>query len=427
MEQLDDLVSESPDNHYLGVITAEILLAFSSLDKALGLALQSQASPDNEVKFKSHNVAGRIYAAQSRFDLAVENYKAALAVVPQEFKGLESEIGSIYMDQGLAQYHMFELVSAMDSFREGMTLIVSPIVRLMESCARDDYNSNSKNHSLNGVFEVIMPGPTAQHMFIADNKSQNALLHMTDTQSMNAKIPDTTSLLTDEKSSVGDIDSSLVNGDWILKTPLFKKINGLIPYTEIASELFSVSNVILHDEDEILNSSDVKEMMMLPYTLMGDMIERAVDTSEMERKGNHQLLADFYQFIAFTRSANQDFDEALKLYNQALEIKLEALGELQLDLANIEECIGITCCRLGKQSEAFDHIRKSLSIRKKALCRHSFGEASCYFNFAMVHNERGEHDQALLHIREALQIILKVLWDNHRFTAIAYHRMYLAN
>ena len=45
----------------------------------------------------------------------------------------------------------------------------------------------------------------------------------------------------------------------------------------------------------------------------------------------------------------------------------------------------------------------------------------------MVHNERGEHDQALPHTREALQIVLEVFGDNHPFTAIAYHRMYLAN
>mgnify|MGYP001803143283 CR=1 FL=1 len=187
MEQLDELVSESPDNHYLRVITAEICSSFGSVDKALELASQGQASLDIAVKLKSHSVTGRIYAAQNKFDQALENYKEALTVLSQEFKGLECDIGFLYMDQGFAQYHKFEIGPAMDSFSKGIAIVMRFIERNLVSGCEDD--CNSENDSPIDMHNVTTAGHNSSIILPYDrctmdefNRISGAGLHRNDSR-----------------------------------------------------------------------------------------------------------------------------------------------------------------------------------------------------------------------------------------------------
>ena len=134
MEQLDDLVCESPDNHHLRVVTAEICSSFGNFGQALEHASLSLTSDEVSIKFKSYCVTGRVYAAQNKFQLALTNYDEAL-IQYQELKGIEDdkveirdcglskEMGYLYLDRCEVLMQNLLIQAGYGSLQKGMEIL----------------------------------------------------------------------------------------------------------------------------------------------------------------------------------------------------------------------------------------------------------------------------------------------------------------
>jgi len=113
-------------------------------------------------------------------------------------------------------------------------------------------------------------------------------------------------------------------------------------------------------------------------------------------------------------------EDAMEMYLQDLDIRLEKLGsdhpDLQLAYGNIANVLRDQ----GRHGEAINMYRISLNIKRAALGRYHADTARSYNGIAHVLFNQGKYEESMAMHREALDIQLKVLGQGHPDTATSY-------
>jgi tetratricopeptide (TPR) repeat protein len=127
-----------------------------------------------------------------------------------------------------------------------------------------------------------------------------------------------------------------------------------------------------------------------------------------------------YDQLGMTKAAQGEYQEAIRFYENALEIRQNALPANHPDLAVSYSNIGLVYDNLGEYSKALSYQEKALEIREKTSPLNHLDSAVSYNNIGCVYNNMGEHSKALSSHEKALEIRQNMLSTNDPVLAESY-------
>ncbi|ETO36139.1 hypothetical protein RFI_00922 [Reticulomyxa filosa] len=114
-------------------------------------------------------------------------------------------------------------------------------------------------------------------------------------------------------------------------------------------------------------------------------------------------------------------DRAMGYYEKALEIKLNKLEPDHIDISTLYNNLGNSCKNKGEYTKAIECHEKSLKIRLKQLGARHIDVATSYNGLGNVYVSKGEYDKAIECNERALKISLAKLGLDHINVAISYN------
>ncbi|CAF4155923.1 unnamed protein product [Didymodactylos carnosus] len=130
-----------------------------------------------------------------------------------------------------------------------------------------------------------------------------------------------------------------------------------------------------------------------------------------------------YNNIGAVYNDQGEYSQALTCYQQALEIRLKALGPNHPTVATTYNNIGAVYNDQGEYSQALTYYQKALEIQLNTLGSDHPTVATTYNNIGLVYKYQGEYFQALIYYQQALEILLKTLGPNHPTVATTYNNI----
>ena len=147
---------------------------------------------------------------------------------------------------------------------------------------------------------------------------------------------------------------------------------------------------------------------------------KALDIFKKNKEDNRKTIAGCYNIIAMYWASKKDFDQALNYYDQALKIKIEALGNDDPSIGITLNNIGIVYYQLGNNGKAIEHYEKALQVKIKQLGDQHPRVSDSYFNIGSVYARDDNFDKAIAFFEKSIAIDRKNEEDQNRKLA---HRL----
>lgn len=175
----------------------------------------------------------------------------------------------------------------------------------------------------------------------------------------------------------------------------------------------------------------VREVMASVYRKLGRYgrarvnAERAV---ELRREGSSgsKVLADAIHNLAAILWWQRDYEQALPLYEESLQIRRRSYegdhGEVALSMAHLGACY----MGLGRMEEAYPLYQDALEMRRRLFGEESEAVAQSLNNLAKWYGEREEFEKSEDLSRRALAIVEKVRGPTHPGTSSVAHNLALS-
>ena len=139
----------------------------------------------------------------------------------------------------------------------------------------------------------------------------------------------------------------------------------------------------------------------------------------------HQSTADSYQTLGRTQHALGDFSSALKSTERALNIRLKRFGKENSSTADSYHSLGLTQRAQGNFSSALHATQSALDIRLTLFGEENSSTADSYHSLGLTQYAKGDFPSALKCAQRALNIRLKLLGENHPSTADSYSSLWM--
>ena len=107
------------------------------------------------------------------------------------------------------------------------------------------------------------------------------------------------------------------------------------------------------------------------------------------------------------------YEEALPLFQQALEISLEQLGERHPDVAQSYNNLAALYESMGRYEEAEKLFKKTLALRLEILPENHPDIMSSYWWLATIASRQENYEEAIAHYQKAINIAQGTLGENH--------------
>lgn len=127
-----------------------------------------------------------------------------------------------------------------------------------------------------------------------------------------------------------------------------------------------------------------------------------------------------------------EYDRALELYGEALEIRTRLLGREHLSTATMLQSMALCHSRKGEYARALELYGEVLEIRTESLGREHPSKVTTLHNMAKCFSSKGEYDRAMDIYGEVLKCRLRKHGPDHDLTistkkAIEYCKCQLGN
>ncbi|KAL3938428.1 MAG: hypothetical protein SGBAC_006669 [Bacillariaceae sp.] len=116
-----------------------------------------------------------------------------------------------------------------------------------------------------------------------------------------------------------------------------------------------------------------------------------------------------------------ELEEAMVMYQKALEIRLQELGPGHADTVQTYNSMAVVLRSEGKLEEALILHQKALGMRLKELGPYHANIAETYTSMAVILQNQGKLEQAIARYQNALDIRLTALGPDHATTAETYN------
>ena len=135
-------------------------------------------------------------------------------------------------------------------------------------------------------------------------------------------------------------------------------------------------------------------------------LQQALD-NRINKSAREVEIAETYNTMGDVYYAQRDYNNALTVYEKALNIRKKVLGDDHPDTADCYNNIGVVYSKLGDYPKALECHTKALNIRKKILGEDHPDTAISYDNIALVYDNLDNCDEALKFYIKALSVYEK--------------------
>ena len=143
----------------------------------------------------------------------------------------------------------------------------------------------------------------------------------------------------------------------------------------------------------------------------------------LEQSSDPEDQGRYFHQLGYIKNLQGDYQEALSLYERALEIEQKNLPDNHPHLANTYNNIGLVYDNLGEFSKALSSHERALEIRQKRLPVNHPDLATSYNNIGSVYKHMGDFSKALSFYEKDLEINKKSLPANHPDLATSYNNI----
>jgi len=174
--------------------------------------------------------------------------------------------------------------------------------------------------------------------------------------------------------------------------------------------------------DELFRKAE-KKSLDFKYDEAIKLFEEALALGQTLFGENSVEIAAIYHNMASAYKNQGDYPQALEWHQKALVIREKALGKEHPDTASTYNNMAIVYYSQGDYPKALEWHQKALVIREKALGKEHPDTAKTYNNMAGVYYGQGDYPKALEWYQKALDIHEKALGKEHPDTASTYNNM----
>lgn len=135
------------------------------------------------------------------------------------------------------------------------------------------------------------------------------------------------------------------------------------------------------------------------------------------RRDNQEKVATLLNNLGYQHRAQGDFDEAEKLYRQALELRIRNQGAEHAQTASVHNNLGALYISMGDLLGAKPHLEKALAIKEKVFGPKHAEVANALNNLGYLNSELGDYKAAGQAYEKALDIKKETLGPEHREVA----------
>ena len=137
----------------------------------------------------------------------------------------------------------------------------------------------------------------------------------------------------------------------------------------------------------------------------------------------HDYSSTLYSNIGSVYSAKGDYDTALEYHQKVLKINEKILGPEHSCVAIPYDNIGFVYSAKGDYDTALEYHQKALRIKEKILDPEHPALATTYNNIGFVYSAKGDYDTALDYYKKALRIREIFLSPKHPAVALSYNNI----
>ncbi|MBI1730461.1 tetratricopeptide repeat protein [Candidatus Acetothermia bacterium] len=207
---------------------------------------------------------------------------------------------------------------------------------------------------------------------------------------------------------------------WLQAYPPFHRgqYKDAMDWSKKAEEMYQANNM----KDELIKAHLFNDMGVLKSEL-GD-VRGSLEYKEQALRirlnalgQNHADTAMALSNVGLTYGRLGDHKKELDFEAKALDIRRELLGEKHPDTATSLSNVGVTYGSLGDHKKALEFKEKALEIRRELFGEKHPDTAQSLSNVGSTYGELGDHKKALEYQEKALEIRRELLGEKHPDTA----------
>lgn len=148
--------------------------------------------------------------------------------------------------------------------------------------------------------------------------------------------------------------------------------------------------------------------------------QNALELKQLIMPSNFSSLATSFKELGSVHEAKNEYTKALLYYEKGLEIQQNADPPNQLGLASSYSSIGSIYKKLCDYAKALEFHKKALEIRQNLVPVNNAHLADSHMNIGTIYTNMGNYSQALICHEKALKIRKEILPSNHIDLARSY-------
>ena len=220
----------------------------------------------------------------------------------------------------------------------------------------------------------------------------------------------------------------LVERGWIIREDDYYSIHTIVRNSIELQNKKSGASVSILDYESLIKELSLIDSYIpktMDYNLAQKLsfVPQTVGKLLSENYTVNTTIGKFLHNLACLYKDQGNYDEALKFYNLALNIKEKILGKDDPSTATTCNNIADIFYTQGNYVKALKFNYMALEIREKKLGKDHPYTATTYNNIACIYKAQGNYDEALKFYNMALKIQEKELGKEHPDTALIYDNM----
>lgn len=136
-------------------------------------------------------------------------------------------------------------------------------------------------------------------------------------------------------------------------------------------------------------------------------------------------VADILNNLACVKAMKKDYDKAISLYNQALDLQSSTLGEVDPAVSITLHNIGTMNFRAKNYEVALKSYKQVLKMRRTIFTKDHHSIADVLIDIAAIYEKRHDNDRALRLLKESLRIAKVTYEDEHEKVIDIYDKVNL--
>lgn len=134
-------------------------------------------------------------------------------------------------------------------------------------------------------------------------------------------------------------------------------------------------------------------------------------------------VADIINNIACVKAEKKEYEQSISLYNQALELQISALGEIDPAVSITLNNIGTMNCKARQYEVALKSYKQVLKMRRQIFNKDHPSIADVLIDIGIIYGKKRDYEKAGRALKEALRVAMITYGDKHPKISMIYEQL----